>query len=222
MTKIKKHYDIHLSSSAISTETITKLGALGMSRDELQNNRNSVEPHYHGSMPHMDIPNESLWVLLKETLVADPTFRGALEFEINDSDFVYHFNTSKNLIPDLANPFKLEECIPGEHKACDVHIRVDPINSSLEAIAELENFNFIYFERKVKGICYPVYTLTFENATIAEAVAKRLVASLEKIPNLVAKMKIEKIYDHWVYPEDATQLPIVRTNDAEGWLRQMN
>lgn len=215
------HYDIHLSAGAITFETIQSLGRLGMTEDYLRNNLNSVTPHYHGSMPHMDEPNEELWRELKKVLSADSRFRGALEFEQNDSTLCYRFETPLTTAPSNALPFRLEKCKPGEHKACDVHLRVDPVKTTPGAIEELKRFNFISFERLVGGVWYPVYSLTFENLTVGKAVMSRLVTILESIPGLVAKMKLERIHDFWVHPDDAHQLPIVRNTDAEDWLSGM-
>lgn len=215
------HYDIHLSASAISPAAIGAIEKLGMTKDGLRNNRNSVEPHHHASAPHLEGADEELWVAVKNILRADPGFRGALEFEFNDVNLRRYFKTSSAVTPLETVPFRLEQCRPGEHKACDVHIRVDPLETSATAIKELDKFNFIFFERLVGKIWHPVYTLTFEDTSIGKAVMERLATHFESIPGLVAKMKLEIIHDYWVHPDDATQLPIVCTKDAEDWLRQM-
>ena len=216
------YYDIHLSASAISPAAIEAIEKLGMTKDGLRNNRNSVEPHHHASAPHLEGADEELWVAVKNILRADPGFRGALEFEFNDVNLRQFFKTSPTVTPMKTAPFRLSQCRPGEHKACDLHIRVNPLETSVEALNELDKFNFIFFERLVGEVWHPVYTLTFEDTSIGKAVMERLATHLGSIPGLVAKMKLEIIHDHWVHPADATQLPIVRTKDAEVWLRHMD
>jgi hypothetical protein len=213
-------YDIHLSAEVISKDTINQIAALGLVEDFLRNNINSTTPHFHASLPdHIVIPDDSLWSELTKVLVADLSFRGCLEEELLDDRRRRVFATTISTTVGKTFPFRLETCRAGEHKACDLHIRVDLQKTSVEALELMEQFNFISFERLVSGVWRRIYSLTFEDITIGVDVMDKLQSCFEQISGLTGQMKLEEVTRFWVHPSDAMQLPIVRNADANAWLR---
>jgi|GEM_PF-3222217 hypothetical protein len=214
------YYDIHLSAEVIASTTIVHLEKLGMHEDFLREHRLSVPPHYHGTH-RKHLPSlGGEWEQVVDILRADASFRGTLEGEQNDTQWQTFYGGTGKLDRLPMRPFVLEQCKPGEHKACDIHLRVDPRFSTDPAVRALETCGFIYFKRKAPDVDYLIFTLTFEELRVGEYVFEKLHDKLAALNGLVGRMKLEVAEKYWVHPDDATQLPIVRTTFAQEWLAQ--
>lgn len=216
-----QQFDMHLSAEHISREVVAILEKSGFTQDYFRNNRNSEPPHYHASYRmHLNKPENALWESTVALLTGDPNFRGCLEEEMFSDTLRYEFDTHAVVCPSPLSfkPFVLSMCAVGEHKACDIHINIDLERTHQMALAEMERFNFISFEREVRGNMRRIYSLTFEDLEFGDRVFRKLYGILKCIPSLVGKMKLEKVTRFLVYPNDANQLPIVRNQDAQKWL----
>lgn len=210
-----------------------KKASIGKREEEdfLREHRNSESPHWHGSyrehLPRLDV----IWERVVKILKDDETFGGTLEGELNLSDWKVQCTTGRKRDSEhinLSRPFDLETCLPGEHKACDIHLKVHPGLTSVGSVEKLERLGFIYFKKDVPNLdddpqyvgvnTYDIFSLTFEDVEIGKRVFAVLREELAINHGVYGWLKFEVAERYWVHPADAKQLPIVRTAFAKAWL----
>lgn len=211
--------DIHLSADNISTSTILKLVEIGFQRDEFTNNRRCNATAFHATLKeHVNIPDNKIWDLIVELLSYDSHFVGALEEEFFFESDRYIIHGKDTGIDWLTIPFIMSKPLAGEHKACDIHMSIDFAASSHEAINTIEKLNMISFDRPIPNGFRRVYSLTFEKISDGKAVFEVLKEITSSTDGLIGKLKFEKINRFFIYPPEASQLPIVKSKEVIAWL----
>lgn len=218
---MKKYtYDLHISTDSISPSSITALEGLGFIEDEFYNNRNSTPVFWHATFSkHYHEPDDQLWKNILHIVNEDRIFSGTIEEEkFEGGNRFFYANVNKNDIPSL-DPFVLEVCAPGEHKACDIHINVDKNKTPEKIMTFIDELNLISFERTLKDSSHRIYSLTFETLEDGQATLKLLDSLFSQLSGFHGKMKLEEIHRFHTHPAHTTQLPIVRSNFLKNWIK---
>jgi hypothetical protein len=212
-----KFVDLHLSAYSISKSTIVLVEDLGFVRDEFFGVTHCDATEYHGTYRGDNIRQvfEQASVILKN----DTRFEGDLELEGSKAQWVKQVQTLLSQDPIYLTPLKSQIPNSNSYKKCDIHININMNQSSAISVYAIEQLELAGFKRVKDGNIHLITTPTFESLEIAEQMFDFLYNYLLSLPNLTAKIKMERITDYLRVPESGRCLPMVSSSTATEWLK---
>ncbi|HEY8948345.1 MAG TPA: hypothetical protein VIM56_05630 [Rhizomicrobium sp.] len=213
-----KKFEIHVSATTISADTISALHGLGFDVDHFLNCRNSIPPTFHatyrGSLP---LPNEELWQNLVALVANDRAFSGIIEEE--EAEQIEQFQDAHGTCPSWFSELPtlaIQTCPPGTYKACDVHIRV-ALDGGGKFVELLQTVGTASFDREKNGRLNRVFTATFPTLEAGRSFFQTIRA-LVHLADSDGQVKLEKTRRFIRVPSTAIALPITLADDLALWL----
>ncbi len=215
-------YDIHLSASQISQQTIEAIVQLGFQRDEFANNTRCETTAYHGTYRGLELlPNDSLWSNLCNILDNDPEFIGGLEEEEFDPTETLFFSGRESSFQNIFPKMLTEQPPPNVYKACDIHISIDLEKSNSANLKYLEALEVASFDKPKDGVIHRIFTVTCESIDDGRKAYLIIGDYIKSIGSLIGKMKYEKTVRFYRRPETAYTLPLTNKRSFQMWLNQL-
>jgi hypothetical protein len=216
---LPKYHDIHISAYRLSLTTIKLFEGLGFQRDPFANNTRCSCTVYHGTFRgDAALPSETLWSAIAEAVALDEAFVGTVEQESFDDVAVRFIRPRSGPVPlTLPCALRTRQPRPGEYKECDIHINVACATTSSETLASIEGLGLASFDKPGVDGVHRIFSITCDEFHAAKTFFECLVMYLDNLPDLSAKLKLERTDKYLRIPADAPCLPMSSCQDLAEW-----